>query len=193
MYYVIVKAGKNMRVIAGSRRSLPLKTLEGDATRPTADKYKETLFNCLQMDVPDSVFWDLFSGSGSIAIEALSRGARRAVLVENSKDAVAVIKQNIHFTKFENESEIIKSDVLSFLRRMSNIDADIIFLDPPYNKGLERQTIELLDTMNFTNEDVVIVVESSDEEDMSFVADTKFRIYKTKNYKTNKHTFLCLK
>ncbi len=182
-----------MRVIAGSRRSLPLKTLEGDATRPTADKYKETLFNCLQMDVPDSVFWDLFSGSGSIAIEALSRGARRAVLVENSKDAVAVIKQNIHFTKFENESEIVKSDVLSFLRRMSTVDADIIFLDPPYNKGLERQTIEILDTMNFANEDVVIVVESSDEEDMSFVADTKFRIYKTKNYKTNKHTFLCLK
>ncbi len=193
LYYDIVKVGKKMRVIAGSRRSLPLKTLEGDATRPTADKYKETLFNCLQMDVPDSVFWDLYSGSGSIAIEALSRGARRAVLVENSKDAVAVIKNNIHFTKFENESEIIKSDVLSFLRRLSVVDADIVFLDPPYNKGLERQTVEILDSMNFTNDEVIIVVESSLEEDMSFVTDTKFKIYKTKNYKTNKHTFLCLK
>ena len=89
-----------MRVIAGSRRSLPLKTLEGDATRPTADKYKETLFNCLQMDVPGSVFLDLFSGSGSIAIEALSRGAKRAVLVENSREALNIIKQNIYFTKF---------------------------------------------------------------------------------------------
>ena len=181
-----------MRVIAGSRRSLPLKTLEGDATRPTADKYKETLFNCLQMDVPGAVFWDLFSGSGSIAIEALSRGAKRAVLVENSKDAVSIIKYNIHFTKFEDESEIIKSDVLSFLRRTSKIDADIIFLDPPYNKGFERETIELLAEKTFINEDVIIVVESSLEEDMSFIADTPFKIYKTKNYKANKHVFLCL-
>ena len=75
-----------MRVIAGSRRSLPLRTLEGDATRPTADKYKETLFNCIQADVPNSYVLDLFAGSGAIGIEALSRGARRAVLIDNSRD-----------------------------------------------------------------------------------------------------------
>ena len=80
-----------MRVIAGTRRSLPLKTVEGLETRPTGDRYKETLFNCIQMDVPDSYFLDLFSGSGAIGIEALSRGARRAVLVENNRDALAVI------------------------------------------------------------------------------------------------------
>ena len=83
-----------MRVIAGSRRSLPLKSLEGDNTRPTVDKYKETLFNCIQMEVPDSMFLDLFSGSGAIGIEALSRGAKRAVLVENNKQALDVIKAN---------------------------------------------------------------------------------------------------
>lgn len=180
-----------MRVIAGSRRSLPLKTLEGDNTRPTADKYKETLFNCLQMDVPESLFLDLFSGSGAIGIEALSRGAKRAVLVENNKQALDIIKQNIHFTKFENEAEIVKSDVISYLSRLGKVNYDIIFIDPPYGKGLEREALEILSTKTFTNPDFKIVVEAKLEEDFSFIDDTKFMIYKTKNYKTNKHVFLC--
>ena len=170
-----------MRVISGSRRSLPLKTLEGDATRPTADKYKETLFNCIQMDVPGSVFMDLFSGSGSIAIEALSRGAKRAILVENSNDALKIIRHNIHFTKFEDESEIVRADVISYLRRLDRIDADIIFIDPPYGKGLEKEAIEILDTKSFKSDDVIIIVEAKLDEDMSFVEDTGFVIYKTKN------------
>ena len=180
-----------MRVIAGSRRSLPLKTLEGDNTRPTADKYKETLFNCLQMDVPESLFLDLFSGSGAIGIEALSRGANRAVLVENNKQALDIIKQNIHFTKFENEAEIVKSDVISYLSRLGKVNFDIIFIDPPYGKGLEKEALEILSTKTFTNPDFKIVVEAKLEEDFSFIDDTKFMIYKTKNYKTNKHVFLC--
>ena len=182
-----------MRVIAGSRRSLPLKTLEGDATRPTADKYKETLFNCIQMDVPGCKFLDLFSGSGAIAIEALSRGAERAVLVENSKAAADVIKQNIHFTKFEDQAEIIRADVLSYLARLTKVDFDIIFLDPPYGQGFERKSVELLATKKFTNPDYIIIVEAKLDEDMSFIENTPFRIYKTKNYKTNKHVFLCSK
>ncbi len=180
-----------MRVIAGSRRSLPLKTLEGDNTRPTADKYKETLFNCLQMDVPESLFLDLFSGSGAIGIEALSRGAKHAVLVENNKQALDIIKHNIHFTKFENEAEIVKSDVISYLSRLGKVNFDIIFIDPPYGKGLEREALEILSTKTFTNPDFKIVVEAKLEEDFSFIDDTKFMIYKTKNYKTNKHVFLC--
>ncbi len=180
-----------MRVIAGSRRSLPLKTLEGDNTRPTADKYKETLFNCLQMDVPESLFLDLFSGRGAIGIEALSRGAKRAVLVENNKQALDIIKQNIHFTKFENEAEIVKSDVISYLSRLGKVNFDIIFIDPPYGKGLEKEALEILSTKTFTNPDFKIVVEAKLEEDFSFIDDTKFMIYKTKNYKTNKHVFLC--
>ena len=182
-----------MRVIAGSRRSLPLKTLEGDATRPTADKYKETLFNCIQMDVPDSYFLDLFSGSGAIGIEALSRGARRAVLVENSRDALAVIKQNVHFTKFEDEAEIVHGDVISYLRRLSKVDFDVIYIDPPYGKGLEKQAVQILDTLQFTNEDAKIIVEAKLDEDFDYIEDTKFYIYKCKNYKTNKHVFLTLK
>lgn len=179
-----------MRVIAGSRRSLPLKTLEGDATRPTADKYKETLFNCLQMDVPGSYFLDLFAGSGSIGIEALSRGARRAVFVDNSRDAVSIIKQNIHFTKFENESEILRFDGVSYAANMKKVDFDIIYIDPPYGNGLEKAAVLALNGKEFKNPDVIIVCESKLDEDYSFIEDTKFEIYKTKNYKTNKHIFL---
>ena len=159
-----------MRVIAGSRRSLPLKTLQGDATRPTADKYKETLFNCIQADVPDSLFLDLFSGSGAIGIEALSRGAKRAVLVENSKEALSVIKQNVHFTKFDSEAEIIHGDVISYLRRLSKVNFDIIYIDPPYGKGLEREALEILDTKEFDNEDVKIIVEASLDEDFDYIS-----------------------
>ena len=182
-----------MRVIAGSRRSLPLKALEGDTTRPTTDKYKETLFNCIQMDVLDSRFLDLFSGSGAIGIEALSRGAASAVLVENNRDALNIIKQNIHFTKFEDEAVIVKSDAIAYLRGLSKVDFDLIFIDPPYGKELEKQAILVLDSKKFTNPDVKIIVEARLEEDMSYIEDTGFVIYKTKNYKTNKHVFLCLK
>lgn len=182
-----------MRVIAGSRRSLPLKSLEGDNTRPTVDKYKETLFNCIQMEVPDSMFLDLFSGSGAIGIEALSRGAKRAVLVENNKQALDVIKANVHFTKFENEAEIVKSDVISYVSRLPKITFDVIFMDPPYGKGLEKEVIQILNTKEFTNPDYTIIIEATLDEDMSYIEDTKFKIYKTKNYKNNKHVFLCAK
>jgi 16S rRNA (guanine966-N2)-methyltransferase len=182
-----------MRVIAGSRRSLPLKTLEGDTTRPTADKYKETLFNCIQMDVPGSRFLDLFAGSGAVGIEALSRGAKHAVFIENNRDALDIVKQNIHFTKFESESDILRGDAISYLRRLPVVDFDIIFIDPPYGMGLERQALEILSDKKFKNQDVIIIAESKLDEDYDFIEDTQFRIYKTKNYKTNKHIFLCLK
>jgi len=181
-----------MRVIAGSRRSLPLKSLEGMDTRPTADRYKETLFNCLQNDVPGSRFLDLFAGSGAIGIEALSRGAHHAVLVENSVAAISIIKQNVKFTKFENEADILRSDVISYVRGLRKVDFDVIFIDPPYGKGLERQVLEILDTKPFANEDAVIVVEALLEEDLSYLETTKFSIFKEKRYKTNKHVFLKL-
>ena len=179
-----------MRVIAGSRRSLPLKTLEGDATRPTADKYKETLFNCIQADVPNSYVLDLFAGSGAIGIEALSRGAKRAVLIDNSRDAVKVIKDNIHFTKFENESEILRMDGISYVSSLRKVDFDIIYIDPPYNKGLEKAAVMALSGKEFENPDAIIICESALDEDYSFIGETEFEIYKVKNYKTNKHIFL---
>ncbi len=102
-----------MRIIAGTARSLPLKTIEGMDTRPTTDRIKETLFNMLQNDVPGSYFLDLFAGSGQIGLEAVSRGARYAVFVENNKKACACNEDNIHFTKFDRETKYFRA--MSFL------------------------------------------------------------------------------
>lgn len=179
-----------MRVIAGSRRSLPLKTLDGDTTRPTADKYKETLFNCLQLDVPGSVFLDLFAGSGAIGIEALSRGAARAVFVENARDAAAVIRDNIRFTRFEDQAELVRSDAISYLRGLGTIDFDLIYIDPPYSRGLERDALSVLAGKRFRDPDTKIIVEAKNGTDFSYLNDFGFRIYKEKRYKTNMHLFL---
>ncbi len=179
-----------MRVIAGTRRSLPLKSLPGDETRPTADRYKETLFNVLQTDVPGSRFLDLFAGSGAIGIEALSRGARHAVFVENSRKAMAVIRENIHFTKFEDASDLILSDAVAYVRSLPVVDFDIIFIDPPYNHELEVAVLEELMTKKFRNPSARIVVEAALEQDFSFLEGTPFRIEKVKAYKTNKHIFI---
>ena len=153
-----------MRVIAGTARSLPLKTIEGLETRPTTDRIKETLFNMLTGYVPQAKFLDLFAGSGGIGIEALSRGAESCTFVEQ----------------------------VSFVSSLPEIDYDVIFMDPPYSKGLERRVLEVLSTKKFTT-DTLIVVEAALDEDFSYVDALGFEITKDKHYKTNKHVFLMQK
>ena len=101
-----------MRVIAGSARSLPLKTLDTLDTRPTQDRIKETLFNILHTDLPGCLFLDLFAGSGAIGIEALSRGAKKAWFIENNPKATAIIRQNLDFTHLSDKAEVMMSDVI---------------------------------------------------------------------------------
>ena len=135
-----------MRVIAGSARSLPLKTLDTLDTRPTQDRIKETLFNIIQGDLPGCRFLDLFAGSGAIGIEALSRGARQAWFVEKNPKAAAIIRQNLTFTRLADRARVMETDVISGLSSLKSQaePMDIIFMDPPYRSGLERQTLEYL-------------------------------------------------
>ena len=180
-----------MRVIAGTARSMPLKTIRGMDTRPTSDKTKETLFNVLQTDIPESRFLDLFSGSGAIAIEALSRGADYAVLVEQNTKAAECIKENLIFTKVADRAEVHKCDVLTALHRMEGQKPfDIIFMDPPYNQDLEKQVLEYLGNSTLADEYTVIVVEASLETDFSYLEEIGFHAYKYKQYKTNQHVFM---
>lgn len=180
-----------MRVIAGTARSMPLRTVKGLDTRPTTDKTKETLFNILQTDIPDSRFLDLFSGSGSIAIEALSRGARHAILVEQDARAASCCRENLEFTKLIDRAEIQKCDVLFALHRMEGQKPfDVIFMDPPYDQGLERQVLEYLKGSSLADEYTVIVVEASRKTDFSWLPDCGFHAYKYKKYKTSQHVFI---
>ena len=151
-----------MRVIAGSARRLLLKAPLGDNTRPTTDRIKETLFNMIQNEVPGSVFLDLFAGSGAIGIEALSRGADYAVFVENDKNALTCIEENLKHTGLNDKAGIYKQDVFVSLQSLEyKYEFDIVFMDPPYDKELERRVLEYLTMSKLIHEDTLIIFEAS--------------------------------
>ena len=179
-----------MRVIAGEARSLPLKTPPGNDTRPTQDRIKETLFNVLQNITPGSVFVDICSGSGGIGIEAISRGARKAYFIENASAAVSCIQENLQFTKFTDRAVVLKQDAVSALGSIFEKEVDIIFIDPPYHIGLEKQLLEALLGYRYVTEDTLIVVEADLKTDFAFAEEIGYEIVKEKVYKTNKHIFL---
>ncbi len=180
-----------MRVIAGSARRLQLKTLDGIETRPTTDRIKETLFNMIAPGIYGCVFLDLFSGSGGIGIEALSRGAKEAVFVERNPKAMTCIRENLKFTRLESKAMTLTRDVMTALYQLEEEKVfDYIFMDPPYNQGLERKALEYLSGSSLVYEDTVIIVEASKETDFTYLNDLGFTMLKEKVYKTNKHVFL---
>ena len=180
-----------MRVIAGSARSLKLKTLEGMDTRPTTDRIKETLFNIIGPSVYDSIFLDLFSGSGGIGIEALSRGAKEAVFVENNPKAMRCIKDNLKFTRLESKAATMTADVMNALYRKKKEKVfDIIFMDPPYDRELEKKVLEYLSGSELVYDDTTIIVEASKDTRFDYVEDLGFSLVREKIYKTNKHVFI---
>lgn len=180
-----------MRVIAGSARRLLLKTPKGLETRPTSDQIKETLFNILMPYLYDAEFLDLFSGSGGIGIEALSRGSRHCTFVENSKPALSCINDNLKNTHFTENSTVLSMDVFSALNQLEGKNVfDIIFMDPPYNNDYERMVLERLADSRIVNEDSLIVVEASIETDMDYLTEFGYEIIKIKKYKSNMHVLL---
>ena len=178
-----------MRVIAGTARSLPLKTSEGKDTRPTTDRIKETLFNMLQSHIPGCVFVDLFSGSGGIGIEALSRGAKSAYFVENDRNATKNIRDNLAFTRLADRAVVLQEDARRAFYKIKEVP-DIVFMDPAYNSGLEQEILEVLAKSGQITEETMIVVEASLKTDFSYVERWGFQIIKEKCYKTNKHMFM---
>jgi 16S rRNA (guanine(966)-N(2))-methyltransferase RsmD len=182
-----------MRVIAGSARRLLLKTIPGEDTRPTTDRIKETLFNMIQGYVPGSNFLDLFGGSGGIAIEALSRGAMHATIVEKNPKAVKVIEENLIHTHLRDLAEVISGDALAAVQRIASSRKkpfDIIFLDPPYDQGLEDRALSLLAGTPLADENTLAIVEMRRDADISHFEELGWQIVKSKEYKTNKHIFL---
>lgn len=180
-----------MRVIAGKARRLPLKAVPGLNTRPTTDRIKETLFNMIQDQLYGARFLDLFSGSGAIAIEALSRGAKKAVLVENNRQAVDCIRQNLQFTRLDSDAKVISAEVCSALTRMEGDEPfQVIFMDPPYGQLWEKKVLEILAHSSIVDEGTLIIVEASLDTEFSYLSDLGFQIEKRKEYKTNIHMFL---
>ena len=168
---------------------MPLKAPKGIDTRPTTDRIKETLFNILQNDVPGSVFVDLFSGSGAIGIEAISRGAKKVYFVENAKEAITCIEQNLSFTKFTDKAILYKTDAVAAVTALTE-PIDIIFMDPPYETEAEKRVLSALVHQKAVTNDTLIIVEASLKTAFDYVSDIGFEVIRENCYKTNKHVFI---
>ena len=151
-----------MRIITGKARGVRLRTLEGESTRPTAERTKEAIFSTLQFEIEGRVVLDAFAGSGQMGLEALSRGASRAVLIDKSKEAVDVIKKNVQLTRLGEQATVVCADVCDYLKRTLGRESfDIVFLDPPYKSDLIKDTIECLISYKMLKKTSVIVCESN--------------------------------
>ena len=149
-----------MRVITGSARGRRLKDLPGLDTRPTTDKVKESIFNIVQFDVEGRRVLDLFAGTGQLGIDALSRGAEKCVFVDRSREAVKVVKENVTSTGFENQSQVIQGDGVSFLTSCRE-KFGLIFLDPPYAADLLEKALLKIAEIDIVAENGIIVCESA--------------------------------
>ncbi len=152
-----------MRIITGSARGRNLITLQGEATRPTAERTKEAVFSKIQFDIEGRRVLDLFAGSGQMGLEALSRGAASAVLVDRAREATEVIRKNATNTKLEDKCTVICADALSYLDR-ERVGFDIVFLDPPYATSLVKAALEKLTAKGLLKTGSLVVCESGKED-----------------------------
>lgn len=153
---------RNLRVISGRARGLKLKSVKGMSTRPTADRIKESLFNILSPVLTGAKVLDLFAGTGALGIESLSRGAESAVFIDKSPESVSVIRDNLQHTGLQALSKVFQSDFENGLKKLSDDKEkfDIIFLDPPYGKGLDIKAVDLIDKYCLLEPDGLIIIES---------------------------------
>jgi 16S rRNA (guanine(966)-N(2))-methyltransferase RsmD len=155
-----------VRIIAGIAKGRPIDGPKGEGARPTLDRVREALFNVLQSDTPESVVLDLFAGSGALALEALSRGARSAVLVDNSGESLRTIKRNIDRLGFQSGAQVLKMDAFQALSFLKGKAFDIIFLDPPYHKGYVDRALVIIARESLLAKNGVIAVETAAGEDV---------------------------
>lgn len=153
-----------MRIISGKAKGTKLNTLDSLNTRPTLDRVKESVFNIIQNDIEDSIVLDLFTGSGAIGLEMLSRGAQKAILCDNSKEAVEIVKKNIEKTHMNQKAEIYKLDFRTCLETVKNEKFDIIYIDPPYNTDFIAQSLIKILELNIIKEKGKIILETDDEQ-----------------------------
>ena len=170
-----------MKVISGLYKGRTLKGYSIDGTRPTMDRVKESLFGSIQNYVKNSIVLDLFSGSGNLAIEALSQGASFAYMVDYNKKAINIINDNINTIGIDN-SKVLCMDYLSALKYFgsNNISFDIIFLDPPYKTNYIEKSLLLIDKYNLLNSNGLIICESDSVDKVIFL--NNYKSIKEKKY-----------
>ena len=171
-----------MRVITGTAKGIVLKTPDGQATRPTAERVKEALFSAIQFHIPSAKVLDLFGGTGQLGIEALSRGAKSAVFVDLQENACRLIRENLRRTHLEEQAKVLRSDYASYLRNCSE-KFDIIFLDPPYAEKFLENSLKMITEIDILQSGGIIVAERPLEKelDLQFSGYERSRDYKYGN------------
>lgn len=157
-----------MRIIAGEAKNRIIKTRKGFDTRPTLESVKESLFSIIAPYIEDSIFLDLFSGSGSISLEAISRGAKRGVMIEKDGEALKYIIENIDNLGFSDRCRAYKNDAIRAIEILGrkNEKFDIIFMDPPYQDNVTKKVLKAIDKANILAEDGLIICEHHLLEDL---------------------------
>ena len=158
-----------MRIISGTSKGKKLRPLRGQPIRPTSDRVKESIFNILGEWVDGKHVLDLFAGTGNLGIEALSRGATRTVFVERERSAVDLIRKNLSHCGFDDRSHIIRGEVEQAIRHLHRKGEvfDLIFMDPPYRRGLVQKTLDLLQVRPLYHEDSIVVIEHDRRETLA--------------------------
>lgn len=170
------------RVIAGKIRGLRIESPKGDGTRPTTDRVKESLFNIIMQLIPNANVLDLFAGSGSLGIEALSRGALKGVFVEIDSNAAKIIKKNIEFCKLGSVARVIGGSYIKVLPRLSTQKEqfEIIFADPPYGTGVLQSAVDEIFRLDLLSKDGIIIAEHPVNEECT--SNIEANIIRTKIY-----------
>jgi 16S rRNA (guanine(966)-N(2))-methyltransferase RsmD len=148
-----------MRVISGKAKGVTLMTPKGEETRPTTDRVKEALFSIVQFDLPGAKVLDLFGGTGQLGIEALSRGAVHCTFVEQRREAVKLIHDNLKECRLEEQARVLQGDGIAFLSSCRE-KYDVIFLDPPYQTDLMDRALELVSKIDILSEHGIIICET---------------------------------
>ncbi len=169
-----------MRVITGSARGRRLAELKGEQTRPTTDKVKESMFDAIQFDVPESRVLDLFAGTGQLGIEALSRGAKSAVFVDERTDAVKLIRENLALCRLTEGAQVICGDAMGYLNGVRE-KFDIILLDPPYESGLLERAIAHIAKFDILSPCGIMIAESPADKQLPTLQ-APYGIYRERRY-----------
>ena len=170
-----------MRIISGTARGTKLYTLNGEATRPTLDRVKESVFNIIQNEIQEAIVLDLFSGSGAIALEAASRGAKKVAVCDKSKRAIDIIKKNIQKTHLEEKICVYNMDFKECLKNV-NEQFDIVYLDPPYKTDLAKRAIQTILELNLINENSKIIIETDNDKIIEELEDIDINIIDKRKY-----------
>ena len=173
-----------LRIITGTAKGKKLKTLEGEATRPTSERIKEAVFSSIQFDVESRRVLDLFAGSGKMGLEALSRGAESVMFIDSAREAMEIVKENARTTGFFDRCRYLVSDWRNYIRKASGREKfDLVFVDPPYAMQCSVDAAKRLGEAGLLAKGAIVVLESG-EEDIDLSALVGFEVTKSTRYGT---------